>query len=90
MLVLKFNYDAINRELLRPLASIFAPKKVNSLSFGEVNAIISVDPGIETQCATLEAKLKEMTDAVAEAKAFYQRQVQVVSNVMKGTSFYSN
>jgi hypothetical protein len=88
--VLKFNYDAINRELLRPLTSIFAPKKVNSLSFGEVEAIISVNPDIEAQRAALEAKLKEMTDAVAEAKAFYKSQVQVVSNVTKGTSFSSD
>lgn len=88
--MLKFNYDAINRELLRPLTSIFAPKKVNSLSFGEVEAIINVNPDIEAQRAALEVKLKEMTDAVTEAKAFYKSQVQVVSNVTKGTSFSSD
>lgn len=88
--MLKFNYDAINRELLRPLASIFAPKKVNSLSFGEVDAIINMDTDIEAQRAALKAKLKEMTDAVAEAKAFYKSQGQAESNVTKGRSFSSD
>lgn len=86
-LLQKFNYSALHDVLLRHVASIFSPKKVNSLTPADIGAIMGVEQAVEARRAALKTKLTQMTDAVAEAKAFYASQPRGSSRATKGRSF---